>query len=207
MPRQNQAPEPVVSAREPRRERGRQRVESLLNAAASLFAEQGFEATTMTAIARRAGASIGSLYQFFPTRDLLADALRERFHRHVEEALGALAAQPQCRTAEGLASGLIALMKALSQERAAALALVDQNNPGDAHRLQVRNMMRQRIAALIRTVHPALEESEAMTRAVLTLHLLKLVHQMPQEEGALALEEALQRWLVAAFERPADAAR
>jgi len=59
----------------PQRARGQRRVKELLAAASDLFVEKGFEATTMTEIAQRAGASIGSLYQFFPTKEALADIL------------------------------------------------------------------------------------------------------------------------------------
>ena len=56
-------------AKEPKRERGKQRVAALMDAGAELFAEKGYEATTMTEIASRAGAAIGSLYQFFPSKE------------------------------------------------------------------------------------------------------------------------------------------
>ena len=57
-----------TAAKEPKRERGKQRVAALIDAGAELFAEKGYEATTMTEIASRAGAAIGSLYQFFPVQ-------------------------------------------------------------------------------------------------------------------------------------------
>jgi AcrR family transcriptional regulator len=66
-------------AKEPKRERGKQRVAALIDAGAELFAEKGYEATTMTEIASRAGAAIGSLYQFFPSKEALAEALFDRF--------------------------------------------------------------------------------------------------------------------------------
>ena len=56
-------------AKEPKRQRGKQRVAALIDAGAELFAEKGYEATTMTEIASRAGAAIGSLYQFFPSKE------------------------------------------------------------------------------------------------------------------------------------------
>ena len=52
---------------------------ALLAAAAAVFVERGYEGATMTEIAAQAGASIGSLYQFFPTKPLIAEAL------HVQE--------------------------------------------------------------------------------------------------------------------------
>lgn len=51
----------------------------LLRAAESLFAAQGYEATTMSAIASSAGASIGSLYQYFPNKEDLGAALLQQF--------------------------------------------------------------------------------------------------------------------------------
>src|SRR4051812_47366809 len=80
------------SARTPRRERGRLRVAGLLEAAGAVFAEKGFDGATMTEIAARAGASIGSLYQFFPTKELLADALMDRDTAVLIEGLAAFEA-------------------------------------------------------------------------------------------------------------------
>src|ERR1700722_4112279 len=66
-------------ARAPKRARGKQRVAQLLRAAAAGFAEKGLAAATMTEIADRAGAPIGSLYQFFPAKEALADTLLREY--------------------------------------------------------------------------------------------------------------------------------
>ena len=71
MPSQKTSP----AARTPQRKRGHERVASLLAAAAECFVDKGYDAATMTEIAARAGASIGSLYQFFPTKESLALAM------------------------------------------------------------------------------------------------------------------------------------
>ena len=72
------AAKPAVEARAPKRERGKQRVAALMDSGAAVIAERGYGAATMTEIAARAGASIGSLYQFFPSKEVLADALLRR---------------------------------------------------------------------------------------------------------------------------------
>jgi AcrR family transcriptional regulator len=59
----------------PKLERGKVRVEVLPDAAAFLFGDRDNEATTMTEIAVRAEASIGSLHQLFPSKVALAEAL------------------------------------------------------------------------------------------------------------------------------------
>src|SRR3982751_5916046 len=65
----------VAAPRAPRRARGQLRVEALLAAAAEVFAAKGFDAATMTEIAAQSESSIGSLYQFFRTKEAVADAL------------------------------------------------------------------------------------------------------------------------------------
>jgi AcrR family transcriptional regulator len=65
--------------RVPRQARARRRIDVILDAAAAEFAEVGFETTTTNAIARRAGTSIGSLYQFFPNKEAILEALAGRY--------------------------------------------------------------------------------------------------------------------------------
>ena len=65
--------------REPRQARGERRVGAVLDAAAAVFAEVGYEEATTNAIARRARTSIGSLYQFFPNKAAVLQALTARY--------------------------------------------------------------------------------------------------------------------------------
>lgn len=66
-------------ARQPQQERGERRVEEILDAAARVIAEVGVEGATTNAIAERAGASMGSLYHFFPHKDAIVRALAARY--------------------------------------------------------------------------------------------------------------------------------
>jgi AcrR family transcriptional regulator len=65
--------------REPQQARGRRRIDRLLDAAAAVFAKVGYEAATTNAIARQADTSIGSLYQFFPNKEAILEALVARY--------------------------------------------------------------------------------------------------------------------------------
>ena len=64
--------------RTPQQVRSQRRVEKILEAAAAVMSEVGFEAATTNAIAERAGVSIGSLYQFFPNKAAILYALNAR---------------------------------------------------------------------------------------------------------------------------------
>ncbi|MGI5131151.1 TetR/AcrR family transcriptional regulator [Pseudonocardia sp. CA-107938] len=67
------------AARPRRQARGERRIGQILEAAAEVFAERGYEAATTNAIAATAGISPGSLYQFFDNKDAIARALAERY--------------------------------------------------------------------------------------------------------------------------------
>ncbi len=62
----------------PRQERAAATVAAILEAAACILETGGFDAYTTNAIAERAGASIGSLYQYFPNKTALTQALIAR---------------------------------------------------------------------------------------------------------------------------------
>jgi len=67
--------------RQPKQQRSKERVEKILDAAASVFDEVGYEAATTHLIAAKAGTAIGSLYQFFPDKAAVFNAMELR---HVE---------------------------------------------------------------------------------------------------------------------------
>jgi AcrR family transcriptional regulator len=71
----------------PVQERSAARVQRMLDAAAALLDEVGYEATTTSAIAARAGVSVGSLYQFFPDRRAVLQALALRSFSRFSAAL------------------------------------------------------------------------------------------------------------------------
>jgi AcrR family transcriptional regulator len=83
---------PLAPRKTPVQSRGRERVERILDAATHLFADVGYEATTTEAIASQAGASIGSVYQFFPNKQAIFDAVARRHLDRASELFEALLA-------------------------------------------------------------------------------------------------------------------
>src|ERR1700721_4874380 len=111
------------AAKEPKRGRGTQRVAALIDAGAELFAEKGYEATTMPEIASRAGAAIGSLYQFFPSKEALAEALFDRFAERWATSFAQVEACAPGRSARELADLFIDHKLRQRTDRDAAIAL------------------------------------------------------------------------------------
>jgi AcrR family transcriptional regulator len=72
------APDPQLR-RTPQQERSRRRVEEVLAAADAVLAADGAEALSTTRVAADAGISIGSLYQWFPNKESILEALALRY--------------------------------------------------------------------------------------------------------------------------------
>jgi AcrR family transcriptional regulator len=79
--------DPHRMRRRPKQARSQQRVDHLLTVAAQVFEEGGYAAATTNAIAARAGVPIGSLYQYFPNKEALLDALVERYLDELQQVL------------------------------------------------------------------------------------------------------------------------
>ena len=74
----------------PTQARSRERVVRILDAAAHEFAELGFDAATTEGIAARAGTSVGSIYQFFPNKHALFEAIGSRYLEEVRTLFEAM---------------------------------------------------------------------------------------------------------------------
>src|SRR5215471_11347722 len=64
------------------------RVEAILKAAGTLLGEVGYDAVTTNLIAERAGVPVGSIYQFFETKDDIIAALVARFQERIRKLAG-----------------------------------------------------------------------------------------------------------------------
>lgn len=64
--------------RAPQHERGRRRVDAILDAASAILIDGGVEALSVDAVAKRSGTSKSSMYHFFPDRDAIVRALADR---------------------------------------------------------------------------------------------------------------------------------
>ncbi|MFB9952122.1 TetR/AcrR family transcriptional regulator [Rhizobium puerariae] len=70
--------------KEPRQARSRATVESIVQAGARILSDGGWAGFTTNKVADLAGVSIGSLYQYFPDKLSLVDAIRRR---HLDDCL------------------------------------------------------------------------------------------------------------------------
>ena len=128
-------------------------VEAIVEAAARILEKSGFEGYTTNAVAERAGVSIGSLYQYFPNKDVLTLALIARESATLLQEVEAAASNPEWRSALDAMVGAAvrhqlrrpALARLLDVEEA-RLPVDDKTAPGSgAIYLAVRRVITQAV--------------------------------------------------------------
>ena len=115
----------AVQRKVPQQQRGERRVAELLEAAEAVIAQIGYEAATMSAIAGRARAAIGSLYQFFPNKACITQALRTEYAKQFDSLYAPLATQARTMSCQALVSHLINLTVRFVDTHPALPALLD----------------------------------------------------------------------------------
>ena len=75
-------PPRTTPRKKPRQQRSQDTVECILDATARVLCSTGYDRASTNRVAMAAGVSVGSLYQYFPSKEALVAALVER---HVEQ--------------------------------------------------------------------------------------------------------------------------
>jgi AcrR family transcriptional regulator len=167
----------------PQREIGRQRVAELLEAAAVVIQERGFEATTMAEIAARAGAKIGSLYRFFPNKDAVADALMQHHTEVLQAEYDAINQRASSLTPEALADTLIDLLVKLHPRTLAFTALLDSRTDWTEIRRRFRAQTLVGIKTALMACAPGLDDKEADDIAAVVLNNMKTMVGMTTKDA------------------------
>jgi AcrR family transcriptional regulator len=130
MPRRP-APTPATSPsgarKQPSQGRSRVLVSSILEATARILVHDGWDGITTNRVAREAGVSVGSLYQYFPHKEALVAALVENWADGVAKrfaALGpALAEAPVDRAITAVVDTALAVTREVAALQRSVLAL------------------------------------------------------------------------------------
>lgn len=142
-------------------------VATLLEAAAQVLEKKGTEGFNTNAVAERAGVSIGSLYQYFPSKDALTLALMQReSERFYRDALAAL--DHPCGTAALNHLIGVAVRQQFERPTLARLLDVEESKPH---------------------VRAALDEKQSMHDLLMTILLRDGLP--PQEDAAVAVRDLL----------------
>jgi AcrR family transcriptional regulator len=84
-------------------------VEALVEATARVLVSDGFDKASTNRIAEVAGVSVGSLYQYFPSKEALVFAVAERHHRDTMQVVGRALAEVDSLPVEEAVRKLVAI--------------------------------------------------------------------------------------------------
>ncbi len=204
--------------KQPIQRRSRVTVDAILGATARILIESGHASLTTNRVAAKAGVSIGTLYEWFPSKEALVSAIVERHLARAEEVLVRLATDlaPIARrlTPRDLGARLAEAMVTLHEDEPRLHRVLTEEIPHTAStRARVRGLeerMTSALAALI-AAHPSARVRDATLAARLVVTVLEAAtHRWATDGGgrlvardALVDELAL---LVGAYLRAAPAA-
>lgn len=161
----------------PQQKRGRERVAGFLRAAARVINEVGYDRATTSAIAERANSCIGSLYQFFPNKPSIAEAIRAQHIAEIQQSWIVLGRRAAGLSAETLALELVKLQIEIVRNHPVLLALLDA--PATVRTPTRRRLIRGRIAHVLMAHKPRMSNVAALriasvvqqvSRGLLTLY-------------------------------------
>ncbi len=170
----------------PQRSVGRERVATLMTAAAQVIQERGFDAATMAEIAAQAETNIGSLYRFFPSKEVLGEALLQRYSELLDAECDEIDASALSVSIDELADLLVNFMARIRDETKALIALLDARSEWSGMRHEFRNQVLNRIANTLLLKAPRLERTTAEDVAIVLFYNMKTMVRMTQDKSAPA---------------------
>lgn len=153
----------TYEVRTSRQARGATTQTALLDAAESLFSEQGVDATTVAQIVERAGSSVGSYYHHFGDKETIQFALFDRFLNDAQAATLATLA-PERWEGAGVGDVLYSYMRLAVRSH--------ENRPSF-----------KRAAMAISAAHPDLRASHDIVRKVVDQRLMDLLMERRDQIG------------------------
>ena len=157
----------------PTQARAQQTVETILAATKKLLVRHGYEGTSTNRVAEVAGVSIGSLYQYFPSKAALVNALVQRHLARMSEVLASTAA----------AQGEIATVEQATRTVIRAIFAAHRVNPS-LHRVLLEQM--PRIGEI-----DNLAVFEAQTQQLIEAYLIEHASEVRRENIKMASRVAI----------------
>ncbi|MFE4452064.1 TetR/AcrR family transcriptional regulator [Streptomyces sp. NPDC056796] len=177
---------------QPRRGNTRQRIQDV---ALELFAEQGYEKTSLREIAERLGVTKAALYYHFKTKEDILSGIFDDLNRPVEELVEWGRDRP--RTLETKKEILVRYSEAL--KAAAPLFVFMQENQATVRELSIGHTMKRRLVGLVDLIKdpgaPLTDQVRCFT-ALFAMHAgmmaLRDAEGDPEEKREAALEVAIE---------------
>lgn len=180
------AAKPKIAARKtPRQARSTQLVADILEAAARVLIEHGARRFTTVRVAQEAGVSVGSLYQYFPSKESLLYRLQTDEWTDTLHVLDEILADATRPPLERLRRMVLTFFRSEHQEAALRVALDDAGalfrDTPQARALLV--IARERIAAFLEQALPHVRPKERAFAADLLITSMSAVAEKITAQG------------------------
>jgi AcrR family transcriptional regulator len=150
------------------------RVAAILEAAAAVIDEKGYEGATMAEIAARSSTKIGSLYRFFPDKESLADTIVVSARENLDAVFDQFDSGVSGLSIRALTDDLMALIFELFA-RPAFMELLDTGQEWSIKREEFKKAMQERVAKTLMIHSPTLAKKSASDIALVVMLNVKAV--------------------------------
>jgi AcrR family transcriptional regulator len=185
----------------PVQDRAHATVEAVLEATARVLVEVGYARLSTNRVAKRAGVSVGSLYQYFADKDALIEALARRVTERqmavILDQLQATAGAPLEEAVHALIRGVIAAKRVDPELNTAMVTQVPRSGQLDVERTLLRRLTEAVTAALRRRsaeIRPLDPDLAAFT---LVYSVFAVIRGALEERPELLADDALSDELTA----------
>ena len=187
IPSHKSSPKKGRAVQAPQRSNGKLRVAAILEAAAVIIAEKGYEAATMAEIAASSGTKIGSLYRFFPNKESLADTIVVSARENLDTVFDRFDAGVNGLSVQALAGSLVAQLVEQVFTKPALMKLLDASQDWSVKREEFKNAALRRVAKTLLIHSPKLPKKSAGDIALVVLLNTKAMATQPGlRDSALA---------------------
>jgi AcrR family transcriptional regulator len=174
-------------------------VDAILEATIQVLLKVGKERLTTTRVAARAGVSVGTLYQYFPNKSALLQAVLKRHLAQVTEAVELVCKQQKGGTLQHMVTALImAFLEAKMTDAKTSVALYSVSSDVDGARIvqQMGVRTHKSIVQLLATAREPLTTDPQLVASVLQGAMAGISRRMLESAAPEKQFEPLRRELI-----------
>lgn len=145
-------------------------VDAILEATIQVLLSVGKERLTTTRVARRAGVSVGTLYQYYPNKSSLLQGALKRHLNEVTEAVDRVCREKRGHSLQQMASAFItAFLEAKMRDAKASVALYSVSSDVDGARIarQMRARINKAIVGMLESACPPLRKDPQLVASMI----------------------------------------
>lgn len=181
----------------PTQKRSREKYDLILSTAKQLIGERGNDSVSMREIAKQAGLAISSIYQYFPDKNAILEAIMQTYFDGIRDLITRFLAE--CNNLQDLDNGInrgIDLFYSLFKNEPALASLWASMQASNALKeldAEDSRINAKLITETVSSIFPTSNQSEIYSAVLLLMHTagmtVRLALTVSEEEGDALVEE------------------